>query len=90
MKGGIQDRRTAKLWLQYMDIIDILQKFIKAEHTGYWKLHLDSLSEMLPYFAASGHNLYTKSVHVYLQMMSELEREHPEVYSQFVEGHHVL
>ena len=33
---------------------------------GNWDLHLKSLQEMLPYFAAAGHNLlYTKSVHMY-------------------------
>ena len=43
------------LWLQYQDMIDILKKFIKAERTGHWNLHLQAVFEMLPYYSASGH-----------------------------------
>ena len=52
-----------------MRMVDLLRQFLKAERTGNWHLHLKSLQEMLPYFAAAGHNLYTKSVHIYLQQM---------------------
>lgn len=50
--------RTGALWLQYMEMVNILRTFIKAERTANWKLHLQPVSEMLPYLAASGHNLY--------------------------------
>ena len=65
-KESLQDNRTAKLWLQYMDMVDILRKSIKAERTGHWAQHLEYLSEMLPYMATSGHILYTKSAQLYL------------------------
>ena len=65
-KESIQDNSTAKLWLQYMDMVDILRKSIKAERTGHWAQHLEYLSEMLPYMATSGHILYTKSAQLYL------------------------
>jgi len=60
-KTQMAAKRTSKLWLQYMEMVDILHLFIKAERTGDWMLHLKSLQEMLPFFAASGHNLYAKS-----------------------------
>ena len=44
---------------------------------------------MLPYFAASGHNLYAKSAYIYLQSMRKLEQTNPEVYEAFVRRHHV-
>ena len=66
-------------------MIDILLSFIKAERTGNWTLHLQALSDMLPYFAASGHNLYAKTVYLYLQFMSELESTHPSAYVHFSE-----
>ena len=71
-KESLQDKRTAKLWLQYMDMVDILRKSIKAERTGHWAQHLESPSEMLPYMATSGHILYTKSAQLYLQSMVRL------------------
>ncbi|CAG2255365.1 unnamed protein product [Mytilus edulis] len=49
--------RTSKLWIQYITMVQILRKFIIAERTGDWNLHLDAISAMLPYLAASGHNL---------------------------------
>ena len=52
-KESLQNNRTAKLWLQYMDMVDILRKFIKADRTGHWVQHLEALSEMLPYMATS-------------------------------------
>ena len=45
--------RTAMLWLQYLDMVSILQRFIKAERMANWKLHLQTVQDMLPYFAAS-------------------------------------
>ena len=59
---SLQSSRTASLWLQYLDMIDILRNFIIAQHIGNWELHLQSLSYMLPYLAASGHNQNTKCI----------------------------
>ena len=88
-KEQLKYSRTAKLWLQYMDMIDILRKYIRAERTGNWELHLQTLSKMLPFLAASGHNNYTKCVWIYLQPMSLLQ-DHQEVYEHFKKGLHVI
>ncbi len=69
--------RTSALWVQYMNMIDILRKFIRAERTGNWELHLQAIQDMLPYMAASGHNSYTKSAMLYLQQMLNLKAQHP-------------
>ncbi|WAR04124.1 hypothetical protein MAR_019493 [Mya arenaria] len=45
---------------------------------------------MLPYFAASGHNLYLKSTHIYLQSMLRLPETNPDVYEAFISGKHVI
>jgi len=89
-KEALCDNRTAQLWLQYMHMIQVLCQFIKAERTGNWALHLHAMKEMLPYLAASGHNLYTKSAYIYLQTMLSLGDTHPDVYSNFQKGHHVI
>ena len=85
-KDLVKSSRTA---MQYMEMVDILWKYIRAERTGKWELHLQALSEMLSYMAASGHNNYTKSGLIYLQRMSHLEIDHPEVYQHFQNGLHV-
>ena len=71
-------------------MIDILRNFIRAQRSGNWELHLHSLSDILPYLAASGHNHYTKCVWIYLQQMSKLEDEYPTVYRHFIRGLHVV
>ncbi len=82
--------RTSALWVQYMNMIDILRKFIRAERTGNWELHLQAIQDMLPYMAASGHNSYTKSAMLYLQQMLNLKAQHPDVQQHFNKGLHVI
>ena len=90
LKMVFKKNRTAQLWLQYLDLIGILRRFIRAERLGDWKLHLQSLNEMLPWFAASGHYLYTKSVWLYLQDMARLKDHFPTVYQTFCNQNHVV
>ena len=47
-KDALQTSRTAKLWIQYMEMIDILKMYLKAERLGNWELHLKATAEMLP------------------------------------------
>ena len=86
---SMKSSRASTLWLQCMKMLDILRQFIKAERMGNWQLQLKSTYQMLQYFAASGHNLYTKSAYIYLQIMCKIEEPHPEVYEAFMRGHHV-
>ena len=52
--------------LKHNKMLGILRKFVKAERTGNWMLHLQTVRDMLSCFAATGHNTYTKSWHTYL------------------------
>ena len=45
---NLQDNRTAKLWMQYLDMVRILRKLLKAERLGNWLLHLQAVREALP------------------------------------------
>ena len=55
---------------------------------GNFHLHLQSVKEILPYFAAAGHRLYTKSAYMYLQSTSKLATTRPNVYQTFPVGYH--
>lgn len=85
-----QTYRTSNLWFQFMDMVDILRRFIKAERIGDWKLYLNSINEMLPHLATAGHNNYVKSARVYLQQMNDIEVKHPDVSALFKSGYHVI
>ena len=83
--------KTAQLWFQYIDMISIVCKSIKAQRIGNWLLHLEAVRDMLPYFTASGHYLYLKSACLYLQSMYELETTNPTVFDNFKDnGFHVI
>lgn len=86
----LSSNRTATLWFEYLNMVSLLHTFIKAERTGDWFLHLQTVQKMLPYLAAAGHNLYVKSAYIYLTDMCELEETHPDVHSLFAAGYHVV
>ena len=69
--------RTGKLWVQYIRQVALLQRFIRAERTGDWKLHLSCVKEMIPHFHSAGHLPYAKSARLYLQQMEALEHTMP-------------
>ena len=83
--------RTSKLWIQYLDYVDILRQFICAARSGDWNLNLKSLEQMLNLFAAAGHTNYAKSGRLYLQLMLNLSDTHPWLYQKLAaEGHHFI
>ena len=83
LKCSQSENETAKFWINYMEYIGIVKRYIKAERTGNWKLHLSTVKDMLNLFAATGHLHYAKSARFYLQQMCELETSHPDVYHVF-------
>ena len=55
-----------------------------------WKVHLQTVQDMLPYFAAYGHSFYAKSAYIYLHIMLRLPETHPDAHRKFMEGYHVV
>ena len=47
-----QSSRIAKLWLQYLSQIQVLELYICAARTGNWHLPLEAVNKMLNLFAA--------------------------------------
>ena len=83
--------RTAKLWIQYLNYIQIVKLFIHAERTGNWNLHLLATESMINLFAATGHLHYAKSARLYLQLMLALPEQYLWLYNKFaMEGYHTI
>ena len=82
--------RTAKLWIAYMNYIQIVKRFTIAERTSNWLLHLEATTEMLNLFAASGHINYAKSARLYIQQMRALPETHPWLQHYFISGAHAV
>ncbi|KAE8737145.1 hypothetical protein FOCC_FOCC017394 [Frankliniella occidentalis] len=63
---------TGKLWWLYFKLVGLLRCFIRAERTGDWKMHLESVKAMLPIFHAAAHLPYARASHLYVQQMEGL------------------
>ena len=87
---SLKNNRTSTLWIQYMTTVQIVCRFLRSERLGNWDVHLSTLHEMLPYFAACGHNNYTKSIYIYLKKISELADIDPSLQERYVENGHVM
>lgn len=72
LRRSNESGRTQKLWIQFIEMVEIVRMFIRAERSGDFLLHLHCVHQMLPIFHASGHFNYAKSAHVYLQDSLEL------------------
>jgi hypothetical protein len=86
----IAGSRTAKLWILYMRMLDIVKHLLAGDRGGSWQMYLAAMKECLPVFAAAGHTSYLKSAYHYLQSMAQLGETHPEVHQKFLEGFHVV
>ena len=81
---------TTKLWLQYIEYVDIIKQFFFAERTSNWSLHLQTVIEMANLFAATGHINYARCTRLYVQEIMNLPESHPWLYQQFLDGHHAI
>ena len=68
--------RTSQYWFLYLDLVDIVLTFTRAERTSDSVKHNNILKLMLPYLAANGHHHYVKAILVYIQQMEDLEVTH--------------
>ena len=71
---------TAKLWIQYVRMVAIAKSFMRSEKKGNFKLQLNIIKQMLPYFHTCGHINYPKSAHLYIQKMEDFINEMDEKY----------
>ena len=78
--------KTFSFWEQYIEMVDILLQFIKAERSGNWDLYLSALAEMTPHFFAMDRPKYALWLPVYIADMNMLESGHPKVHEEFLSG----
>ena len=50
-------------------------------------MYLDALTELVPWFFALDHTNYARWIPVHLQDMAELANKHPDVFTEFSNGH---
>ena len=77
-------------WVTYLEMVEILLDYIRANRDGNWKLHLDTFTAMLPYLTIYDHTNYARWGPVYLAEMKNLQTSAPELHREFENGDFVI
>ena len=77
---------TFTFWKMYIDLVQILLNFVRAEREDNWELHLEAFQQMLPLMVAYDHTNYTRWGTVYLADMKNLQQTAPAIYNEFTSG----
>lgn len=77
---GCNASPTFKFWDMFRNAIEIMLQNIRSEREGIWKLHLSSVSTMLPLIFITNRVNYSRWLPVYLLDMFNLP---PEVVSKY-------
>ena len=76
--------------LQYIKMFEICLKFLKAECTEDWQLHLEMRCMMLQYYASLCYYNYQKSAYLCLQTTSKIQVTNHGLHKQFMNELHVI
>ena len=73
-------------WMSYVDMVEVMLGLIRASREGDWKLHLESIREMIPWCFAYDKLNYARSLPYYYAQMSRIAIDHQDVHEQFMQG----
>jgi len=84
---SLQSKPTAVFWLTFMEMADILVRFIYYQREGNWIGYLSESANMVPYLTAVGHHKYgQQSLPLFIHEMKQLPTAAPEVHTAMVNG----
>ncbi|KAJ8049553.1 hypothetical protein HOLleu_02339 [Holothuria leucospilota] len=83
-------RHTFDFWSSYIEMVEELLLFLRATREGNWALHLASVRRILPWVFAYDHINYSRYLPVYWLEMSDLEKTHPLIHRQLLQGDFVV
>lgn len=74
------------LWSSYLQMVDLLLRFIRASRTANWDLHLSCVLEMLPWCFAYDRLNYARYMTYYWLDMQQLHTTHPDAHAFLKRG----
>ena len=77
---------TARFWSMYIEMTQILRRYIQAERSGNWENHLKEVQKMIPYMVSACHRNYAVCLPLYLTDMRGLVQSAPDVNTEFMNG----
>ena len=82
--------KTFAYWTSFLDASELLFQLIRADRSGDFNLHLDSVAQTILYFFAAGKQNYSRYTPVYVAEMIQLFDKDPETYQHLQEGGFVV
>ena len=82
--------KTFAYWTSFLDASELLFQLIRADRSGDFNLHLDSVAQTILYFFAAGKQNYSRYTPVYVAEMKQLFDKDPETYQHLQEGGFVV
>ena len=76
---------AAQYWSMYVEMVQILRRYIDAKQSGCWQAHLE-VENMIPYITAAGHRNYAECPPLYLHGMKALPESFPAIH-EFMQRH---
>ena len=76
----------SRYWGSYIDMVELLLRFIRSTREGNWQLHLACLQGIMPWFFAYDRTNYARFTPVYWCQMQLLSHTHPEAHQKLSEG----
>ena len=86
-KDNLAERgKLAKLWISFLEMIEVLLNLIYAIRSGNWNLYIKTVRSTLPWFFAYGRQNYSRYFKAYYYDLAFLNISHPEIYREFPNG----
>ena len=79
-----------KFWLLILHLELAVLVYVRAIREGDFKLYVDALTQIVPWFFALDHTHYTRWIPVHLRDMVTLKDVHPKVFAEFMKGNFVV
>ena len=70
----------------YTKQFETILQFVRATRQRDILLHMQSLEALIKYFFAHDHLNYARLLPLYISTMQETEKQHPEIWAEFVKG----
>ena len=72
--------------LNYMKQFEMILQFVRSTIQQDLQLHMESLAYLTKYFFAHDHQNYACLLPLYITTMQETERQHPDLWAEFMKG----
>ena len=74
-------------WTTVMQLEVCILTYVRSLREAHFLMYLDALTELVPWLYALDHTNYARWIPVHLRDMTELPKNHPDVFREFNSGH---